>query len=85
MLKRYNLIKNWIGNNFLPIFFIFGGIIEETTDALVELLDALNAPLWIAPMIKIFVIIIGAFKLYNSLPKSKRNLKNYNKIKERND
>jgi hypothetical protein len=79
-----NNIKNWMNNNLMPVLFIIGGIIAETTDLIVELLYSLNAPLWIGSLFKIIVIMFGAFRLYYSIPKNKRNITNYKKKKENN-
>ncbi len=80
--SNYNKIRKWTSSNVLPIIFIFGGIIAETTDLIVELLYSLNAPLWIGTVFKILMISFASFRLYYSIPKSKRNITNYKKKKE---
>ena len=83
-MKKEN-IKIWLKNNVLPMLFIFGGIIAETTDLIVQLLQDLDAPLWIGTLFKIIVMTFAAFRLYYSIPKYKRNLNNYKKLKEENE
>lgn len=83
MNNRFDNFKKWIESNVLPIFFILGGIIAETTDLIVELLYSLNAPLWIGSVFKIIVIIFAAFRLYYTIPKNKRNITNYKKAKNK--
>ena len=80
-MEKLRLMRNWTQNNILPIIFIIGGIIDQTTDLLVELLQELDAPLWIGIVFKITVITFGAFKLFYSIPKKKRNINNYNKLR----
>lgn len=80
-MKQNNLTK-WFKNNILPVLFIIGGIIAETTDLIVQLLNDLNAPLWIGTIFKIIVMTFAAFRLYYSIPKYKRNLNNYKKLKQ---
>lgn len=59
-----NVIYNWIKNNILPIVLVIGGIIDQTTDLLVQLLSEVNAPAWVGTLLRIIIISIGAFKLY---------------------
>ena len=61
---KNNVIYNWTKDHILPIVFIIGGIIDETTDLLVQLLSEVNAPAWIGTLLRIIIISIGAFKLY---------------------
>lgn len=83
-MKNFTITR-WFKNNILPVLFIFGGIIAETTDLIVQLLEDLDAPLWIGTLFKIMVMTFAAFRLYYSIPKYKRNLSNYKKIKEENE
>jgi hypothetical protein len=78
--KTTNL-KNWIKKNIVPLLFVIGGIIDQSTDLLVQLLYDLEAPVWVGTVIRIFIMTFGAFKLFYSIPKYKRNINNYNKIK----
>lgn len=59
-----NAIYNWIKDHILPIVLIIGGIIDQTTDLLVQLLSEVNAPAWVGTLLRIIIISIGAFKLY---------------------
>ena len=61
---KNNLVYNWIKNNILPIVLVIGGIIDQTTDLLVQLLSEVNAPAWVGTLLRIIIISIGAFKLY---------------------
>lgn len=79
---NFNRFKTWMSSNILPIIFIIGGIIDQMTDTFVDLLNELDAPLWLGSLFKIIVITFGAFKLFYSIPKNKRNITNYKKLKD---
>lgn len=59
-------IINTIKKHYLPIILILGGVIDQTTDLLVQLLSEINAPAWTGTLLRIIVITFGAFKLYIS-------------------
>jgi hypothetical protein len=61
---KNNIVYNWIKENILPVVLIIGGIIDQTTDLLVQLLLEVNAPAWVGTLLRIIIISIGAFKLY---------------------
>jgi hypothetical protein len=61
---KENKIYSWVKENILPIVLVIGGIIDQTTDLLVQLLSEINAPVWIGTLLRIIIIFIGAFKLY---------------------
>ncbi len=61
-----NIVYNWIKDNILPIVLVIGGIIDQTTDLLVQLLSELNAPVWAGTILRIIIISFAAFKLYYS-------------------
>lgn len=66
-----NSISKYVSRNIYPILLIIGGIIDQTTDLLAQLLIEINAPSWCATLLRILVISFGAFKLYYSVPKEK--------------
>ena len=55
-------IKNFITINILPIIYVIGGIIDLTTDLLVQLLNELNAPAWTSTVLRIIIISFGVIK-----------------------
>ena len=55
-------IKNFIKQNILPILYIIGGIIDLTTDLLVQLLNELHAPAWSSTILRIIIISFGVIK-----------------------
>lgn len=61
-----NIVYNWIKDNILPIVLVIGGIIDQTTDLLVQLLSEVNAPIWAGTILRIIIISFAAFKLYYS-------------------
>jgi hypothetical protein len=61
---------NYFRFNWLPILFAIGGILDQTTDLLVELLNELNAPIWTGTLLRIVVISFGSIKLYITKPKN---------------
>jgi hypothetical protein len=63
-----NAVYTWIKENILPIVLIIGGIIDQTTDLLVQLLSEVNAPAWVGTLLRIIIISIGSFKLYYTNP-----------------
>ena len=70
-MKNYNFL-NWFKTNMFPVFVVIGTIIDQTTDILNELFVQLEAPLWIATLIRLLAVCIGSFKLYYSTsPKDK--------------
>jgi hypothetical protein len=66
-----NRVSKYINRNVYPILLIIGGIIDQTTDLLAQLLVEVNAPTWCATALRILIISFGAFKLYYSVPKDK--------------
>lgn len=55
-------IKNFIKIYILPILYIVGGIIDLTTDLLVQLLNELHAPSWTSTVLRIIIISFGVIK-----------------------
>jgi uncharacterized membrane protein YesL len=55
-------IKNFIKQNILPILYVLGGIIDLTTDLLVQLLNELQAPIWTSTVLRIVIISFGVIK-----------------------
>ena len=55
-------IKNFIKQNILPILYVIGGIIDLTTDLLVQLLSELHAPAWSSTILRIIIISFGVIK-----------------------
>jgi len=55
-------IKNFIKQNILPILYVLGGIIDLTTDLLVQLLNELQAPIWSSTVLRIIIISFGVIK-----------------------
>lgn len=63
----------FLKKHILPILLVLGGIIDQTTDLFVQMLNELNAPSWTATFFRIFVIFFGAIRLYYATaPNSKR-------------
>ena len=62
-----------IKENALIIIIIIGGIIDATTDLLVQLLQDIEAPLWTGTMLRIIIISIGVIKANLDVNKRKRN------------
>ncbi len=63
----------YIKEHILPILFVVGGIIDQSTDLFVQLLTELGLSEKKIVLFRIFVITFGAFKLYLSQPKNKKN------------
>lgn len=63
-----NMIINYIKGHVLPILFVIGGIIDQSTDLLAQLLIDLNSPVWSSTLLRIIIISFGAFKLYYTTP-----------------
>jgi hypothetical protein len=57
-----------IKEHILPIILIVLGILDQTTDLLVELISQLGLPVYCGTILKIIVITLGAVKLYLSQP-----------------
>ena len=64
-----NMIINYIKTHILPILLVIGGVIDQSTDLLAQLLTDLNTPTWCPTLFRIIVISFGAFKLYYTIPK----------------
>ena len=62
-----------IKEHILPIILIVLGILDQTTDLLVELISQLGLPEYVGTIFKILVITLGAVKLYLSQPNKLRN------------
>lgn len=60
-------IKIFIKKNILPILYVIGGIIDLTTDLLVQLLNELNAPIWSSTVLRIIIISFGVIKTSTKL------------------
>lgn len=57
-----------IKEHLLPIVLIVLGILDQTTDLLVELISQLGLPDYFGTILKILVITLGGIKLYLSQP-----------------
>jgi hypothetical protein len=62
------MIIKYIKERTLPILFVIGGIIDQSTDLLAQLLMDLNFPSWGTALLRIVIISFGAFKLYYTTP-----------------
>ena len=69
---KNNVVYNWVKDHILPIVLVVGGIIDQTTDLLVQLLSEINAPAWAGTLLRIIIISIAAFKLYYTAGNKKR-------------
>jgi hypothetical protein len=57
-----------IKEHILPIVLILLGILDQTTDLLVELIEQMGLPVYCGTILKIIVITLGGIKLYLSQP-----------------
>lgn len=57
-----NKIKYFIKQNILPFLYIIGGVIDLSTDLLVQLLNELGAPIWSSTVLRIIIISFGVIK-----------------------
>ena len=57
-----------IKEHILPIILIVLGILDQTTDLLVELISQLGLPVYVGTIFKILVITFGAIRLYIAQP-----------------
>jgi hypothetical protein len=57
-----------IKEHLLPIILIVLGILDQTTDLLVELISQMGLPVYCGTIFKILVITLGGIKLYLSQP-----------------
>ena len=57
-----------IKEHILPIVLIVLGILDQTTDLLVELIEQFGLPLYFGTILKILVITLGAIRLYLAQP-----------------
>lgn len=57
-----------IKEHILPIVLIVLGILDQTTDLLVELIEQVGLPLYFGTILKILVITLGAIRLYLAQP-----------------
>jgi hypothetical protein len=57
-----------IKEHILPIILIVLGILDQTTDLLVELISQLGLPVYCGTILKILIITLGGIKLYLSQP-----------------
>jgi hypothetical protein len=57
-----------IKEHLLPIILIVLGILDQTTDLLVELISQMGLPVYCGTILKIIVITLGGIKLYLSQP-----------------
>jgi hypothetical protein len=63
----------YIKAHILPILFVIGGIIDQTTDLFIQLFAELGMSEKYILVFRIFVITFGAFKLYLSKPKNDKD------------
>ena len=61
----------WLKKHLLAISLILGGILDQTTDLLPQLLIELDAPDWTATLLRIVIISLGAIRLYLAKPYDK--------------
>jgi len=73
MQLESDMIIKYIKDNILPILFVVGGIIDQSTDLLAQLLMDLNTPSWCPTSLRIVIISFGAFKLYYTTPKKTKS------------
>jgi len=59
-----------IKEHLLPIILIVLGILDQTTDLLVDLISQLGLPEYVGTIFKILVITLGVVKLYLAQPKN---------------
>jgi len=57
-----------IKEHLLPIVLIVLGILDQTTDLLVDLITQLGLPVYCGTILKILIITLGGIKLYLSQP-----------------
>jgi len=57
-----------IKEHILPIILIVLGILDQTTDLLVDLISQVGLPDYFGTILKILVIVLGGIKLYLSQP-----------------
>ena len=57
---------NYLKQHLLPIILIILGIIDQSTDLLMQLMNEVNAPAYAPTLFRIVIIILGATKLYLS-------------------
>jgi hypothetical protein len=62
-----------IKEHLLPIILIVLGILDQTTDLLVDLIEQMGLPAYFGTILKILVITLGAVKLYLSQPNKFKN------------
>ena len=62
-----------IKEHLLPIVLIVLGILDQTTDLLVDLISQVGLPVYVGTIFKILVIVLGAAKLYLAQPNKLRN------------
>jgi len=58
------IILNWIKKHILPLLLVIMGVVDQTTNLLIQLLGEIKAPTWVGTLLRIIIISIGAFKLY---------------------
>lgn len=57
-------MKAQIKRHYLPLILIILGVIDQSTDLLIQLCQELNLPPYATTIFRILVIVLGAFKLY---------------------
>jgi len=57
-----------IKEHLLPIILIVLGILDQTTDLLVDLITQVGLPVYCGTILKILIITLGGIKLYLSQP-----------------
>jgi hypothetical protein len=61
-----------IKEHLLPIILIVLGILDQTTDLLVDLISQFGLPDYFGTILKISVIVLGAIRLYIAQPNKLR-------------
>ena len=56
----------YLKQHLLPIILIILGIIDQSTDLLMQLMNEVNAPAYAPTVFRIVVITLGTIKLYLS-------------------
>jgi hypothetical protein len=56
----------YLKQHLLPILLILLGIIDQSTDLLMQLMNEVNAPSYAPTVFRIIIITLGSIKLYLS-------------------
>lgn len=57
---------NYLKQHLLPIILIVLGILDQSTDLLMQLMKEINAPDYAPTLFRIIIITLGSIKLYLS-------------------